>query len=479
MAPRGQLLSRSLDTPRLVVRTSQATQRTYSTAEPAPIVKNPLKPRKGGDLGSHLPKHVIPADAYIPAYPYGDHTLFKQANHGLYGLQMIHFGNNVSEKTNTKTRRYWKPNVIKKSLYSVALKKRIKLRITSQVLKTMDREGGLDRYLLRDNENRVKELGPLGWALRWTLMQRPEIRDKMRAEAAALGVDQATIDAQWPTQQMLAEQRTSARSLVKASELIPQAYEEAEEGGGEEDDKIISPLTKREKLVAHAAGPEYDKAIKAAQRYLGRENVETEEDGIKLAFIREKERKMAAESLKQKFADRLKDQFSDHDVAETRKRFNLPAELPDEKVRTIAYNQSRRQQIEEMGSYDAWRDKMDAEKLSSRQIRQNPQTQAEYREEYMAAIAEAEGAATNESLPHDKRRFLEYAIIKANIAIKAKNSGGKIAYINMMIERTRQPKNVSLRTLSRKAAAQQEDGSDAWASLVQVSSKHPEGRQNM
>jgi large subunit ribosomal protein L28 len=87
-------------------------------------VRNPLRRRKGGDLGSHLPKNVIPQDALIPAYPYGDHALFKQANRGLYGHQMIQFGNNVSVKTETKTRRYWKPNVLSKSLYSVALKKR-------------------------------------------------------------------------------------------------------------------------------------------------------------------------------------------------------------------------------------------------------------------------------------------------------------------------------------------------------------------
>ena len=114
-------------------------------------MKNPLQRRRGGDLGSHLPKNVIPKDAYIPAYPYGDQQLFKQANKGLYGEQMIRFGNNVSKDTETKTRRNWKPNVLSKSLYSVALKKRIKLRITAKVLKTMDREGGLDEYLLKDN----------------------------------------------------------------------------------------------------------------------------------------------------------------------------------------------------------------------------------------------------------------------------------------------------------------------------------------
>jgi ribosomal protein L28 len=135
----------------------------------------------------------------IPEYPHGASALFKQSNKGLYGGQMVQFGNNVSEKTETKTRRMWKPNILNKALYSVALKKRIKLRITSKVLKVMDREGGLDNYLLKESDTRIKELGPLGWALRWTLMQTPEVIARFRAEAAALGLAQDIIDKQWPT----------------------------------------------------------------------------------------------------------------------------------------------------------------------------------------------------------------------------------------------------------------------------------------
>jgi ribosomal protein L28 len=111
---------------------------------------------------------------------------------------MIQFGNNVSPDTETKTRRHWKPNILTKSLYSVALRKRIKIRLTSKVLKTMDREGGLDEYLLKESEARIKELGPMGWALRWTLMQTPEVIARFRAEAAAIGLAQEVIDKQWP-----------------------------------------------------------------------------------------------------------------------------------------------------------------------------------------------------------------------------------------------------------------------------------------
>ncbi|KAH7117019.1 ribosomal L28 family-domain-containing protein, partial [Dendryphion nanum] len=176
MAPRCQLLSGSLPP---VFRLLSG--RPFSTS-------TPLLGRKGGDLGSHLPQHVIPKDANIPEYPHGPARLFKQSNRGLYGGQRIQFGNNVSPETETKTRRYWKPNVVTKGFYSIVLKKRIRLNVTSTVLKTMDREGGLDEYLLKESPARIKELGPLGWALRWTLMQQPEVIARFRAEAAALGL---------------------------------------------------------------------------------------------------------------------------------------------------------------------------------------------------------------------------------------------------------------------------------------------------
>ncbi|KAF2107319.1 ribosomal L28 family-domain-containing protein [Lophiotrema nucula] len=185
-----QLLSSNRLFLSLPVRSAQTCLQAFSTTPPF---------RK--DIGSHLPKHVIPENAPIPPYPY-EHTpkrrLFKQAKRGLYGEQVIQFGNNVSPDSKTKTRRYWMPNVLSKSLYSVVLNKKIKLRVTSKVLSTMDREGGLDEYLLKESEKRAKELGPVGWNLRWLLMQQPSVITKCRAQAKELGIPQEKIDEQWP-----------------------------------------------------------------------------------------------------------------------------------------------------------------------------------------------------------------------------------------------------------------------------------------
>jgi large subunit ribosomal protein L28 len=181
----------------------------------------------------------MPKDAVIPEYPYGDSLLFKQSNKGLYGGQRIQFGNNVSKDTETKTRRHWKPNIVTKGLYSVILKKRIRLRLTSRVLKTMDREGGLDNYLLKESEQRIKELGPLGWALRWRLMQTRKVKAQFRAEAAELGIPQEVIDQQWPERQRKprlsrTEKRRLRKEAAEAERLAAEAAEEAPEEEAED-----------------------------------------------------------------------------------------------------------------------------------------------------------------------------------------------------------------------------------------------------
>jgi ribosomal protein L28 len=49
-----------------------------------------------------------------------------------------------------RTRRDWQPNVQYKYLYSEALQRQVKLHVSTQALKNIDRAGGLDMYLLTD-----------------------------------------------------------------------------------------------------------------------------------------------------------------------------------------------------------------------------------------------------------------------------------------------------------------------------------------
>ncbi|KAF2711993.1 hypothetical protein K504DRAFT_348052, partial [Pleomassaria siparia CBS 279.74] len=276
MPPRCQSISGSLFTVRSLFRAAQSTPRTFTTSSPLrdqdlddefddEVIENdPLRRPKGGDLGSHLPKHILGNTDQIPPYPYGPALLYKQSNSGLYGGQMIQFGNNVSPDTETKTRRNWKPNVLNKNIYSIALKKKIRLRVTAGVLKIIDREGGLDEYLLKESETRIKELGPMGWALRWRIMQTPDIIARFRADAEARGLSQSTIDSYWPSVEILKERAAAVEQMQKE-----QSVREGLSADSDEEDRL---------------------AWRAAKRYLKRGIVNDLEDGLKLAFLRSERR---------------------------------------------------------------------------------------------------------------------------------------------------------------------------------------------
>ncbi|KAF4125929.1 large subunit ribosomal protein L28 [Geosmithia morbida] len=132
---------------------------------------------------ARLPKRVI------PPYPYGERRVYKQSNKGLYGSARIQFGNNVSEKHQVKTQRFWRPNVHVRVYMSPSLGAKVKTRLTMRVLKTIKREGGLENYLLKDKPARVKELGPSGWNLRCLLMQTRAVQERLNLERVAMGLN--------------------------------------------------------------------------------------------------------------------------------------------------------------------------------------------------------------------------------------------------------------------------------------------------
>jgi large subunit ribosomal protein L28 len=61
-------------------------------------------------------------------------------------------GNNVSH-ANNKTKRVYRPNLQTVSLVSEALGNAYKLRISMNALRSVDRSGGLDPFLLRTRDN--------------------------------------------------------------------------------------------------------------------------------------------------------------------------------------------------------------------------------------------------------------------------------------------------------------------------------------
>ena len=71
----------------------------------------------------------------------------NRSRRGLYDGKDIRFGNNVPFSMK-KTRRRWNPNVQFKTLYSEVLDESIKFHVTTAALRTIDKFGGLDNYLL-------------------------------------------------------------------------------------------------------------------------------------------------------------------------------------------------------------------------------------------------------------------------------------------------------------------------------------------
>lgn len=124
-------------------------------------------------VGDVKPLYIPKEKKEFPEYPYGESPIYKQSNKGLYGASFIQFGNNIPE-SKTKTRRSWSPNVIRKGLWSETLNRKISIKMTAKVLRTVTKEGGIDNYLTKEKAARIKELGPTGWKLRYRILQSKE-----------------------------------------------------------------------------------------------------------------------------------------------------------------------------------------------------------------------------------------------------------------------------------------------------------------
>ena len=89
-------------------------------------------------------------------------TIFKRSQRGLYDGKIIQSGHNVP-KSRQKTARTWAPNIQSKRLWSETLGLFVKAKVSTSALRTMDKLGGLDRYLAK---TRGEKLGEWGRGLR-------------------------------------------------------------------------------------------------------------------------------------------------------------------------------------------------------------------------------------------------------------------------------------------------------------------------
>ncbi len=79
----------------------------------------------------------------------------------LTGKQVL-YGHNVSH-SNVKTSRRFEPNLQKTTLYSDALRRKVSLQVSTRALRSVQKNGGLDSYLLSRAD---AELAPAGLRLK-------------------------------------------------------------------------------------------------------------------------------------------------------------------------------------------------------------------------------------------------------------------------------------------------------------------------
>ena len=91
----------------------------------------------------------------------------------------------------------------------------VRVKVQARVLRTIDKVGGLDEYLLGDKAARVKELGMEGWALRWKLMQTPIVRERFRQEKIAMGLDVPTAEEESRDEEARAAKKAEKKRLLE------------------------------------------------------------------------------------------------------------------------------------------------------------------------------------------------------------------------------------------------------------------------
>ena len=80
----------------------------------------------------------------------------------------VQAGHNVSH-ANNKTKRVWRPNLQTVTLMSESLGQSFSLRVSMNALRTVDRRGGLDAFLLKASE---KSLSPKALRLKREIAKR-------------------------------------------------------------------------------------------------------------------------------------------------------------------------------------------------------------------------------------------------------------------------------------------------------------------
>lgn len=122
-------------------------------------------------------------DAIIPEDRHQQQVRLRsnRSRRGLYNGKDIRTGNNVPFSMK-KTKRTFKPNVFKKRVYSETLDEMVRFHLTTSALRSIDKAGGLDNYLLTSKHVTEGE----GLAAKQRILKKMAKDAKKKEQAAAM-----------------------------------------------------------------------------------------------------------------------------------------------------------------------------------------------------------------------------------------------------------------------------------------------------
>ncbi|KAG1872916.1 hypothetical protein DFJ58DRAFT_676867 [Suillus subalutaceus] len=138
-------------------------------------------------------------------------TPFRRSQLGLFHGKTKQYGNNVPHSKH-KTRRTWLPNVHTKRLTSDALGRDVKVKLTTRALKSINKHGGVDNYLLRTKPDL---LGIEGMRLRILVREQLDVK---RVEEEALAQAEAKIQLEKEMKEAKQRRRAKVAHAQKSKE---------------------------------------------------------------------------------------------------------------------------------------------------------------------------------------------------------------------------------------------------------------------
>lgn len=74
------------------------------------------------------------------------------------------------------------------------------------MLRTIDKVGGLDNYVLGTSAQRVKELGEDGWKLRWAVLHSPAVQARVSTSETLRKMTQGSGESAWSKEEATADE---------------------------------------------------------------------------------------------------------------------------------------------------------------------------------------------------------------------------------------------------------------------------------